>query len=111
EAMLAATIAYCKERTAFGRPISKFQNTRFVLAELATEVDLARTYVDRAITLLNRGELTVEDAAKAKWWCSELANKVMDRCLQLHGGYGYMMEYPVAKAWQDVRIQSIFGGP
>ena len=110
EAMLAATIAYCKERTAFGRPISKFQNTRFVLAELATEVDLARTYVDRAITLLNRGELTVEDAAKAKWWCSELANKVMDRCLQLHGGYGYMMEYPVAKAWQDARIQSIFGG-
>ncbi|MDA2805852.1 acyl-CoA dehydrogenase family protein [Nocardiopsis suaedae] len=110
EQMLAATIAYCKERTAFGRPISRFQNTRFVLAELATEVDLARTYVDRAITLLNRGELTVEDAAKAKWWCSELANKVMDRCLQLHGGYGYMMEYPVAKAWQDARIQSIFGG-
>ncbi|WP_020380069.1 acyl-CoA dehydrogenase family protein [Nocardiopsis potens] len=110
EAMLAATIGYCKERTAFGRPISKFQNTRFVLAELATEVDLARTYVDRAITLLNRGELSVEDAAKAKWWCSELANKVMDRCLQLHGGYGYMMEYPVAKAWQDARIQSIFGG-
>ncbi|MDA2813774.1 acyl-CoA dehydrogenase family protein [Nocardiopsis sp. RSe5-2] len=110
EHMLAATIAYCKERTAFGRPISRFQNTRFLLAELATEVDLARTYVDRAITLLNRGELTVEDAAKAKWWCSELANKVMDRCLQLHGGYGYMMEYPVAKAWQDARIQSIFGG-
>lgn len=110
EQMLAATIAYCKERTAFGRPVSRFQNTRFVLAELATEVDLARTYVDRAITLLNRGELTVEDAAKAKWWCSELANKVMDRCLQLHGGYGYMMEYPVAKAWQDARIQSIFGG-
>ena len=110
EQMLAATIAYCKERTAFGRPISRFQNTRFLLAELVTEVDLARTYVDRAITLLNRGELTVEDAAKAKWWCSELANKVMDRCLQLHGGYGYMMEYPVAKAWQDARIQTIFGG-
>ncbi|WP_017622758.1 acyl-CoA dehydrogenase family protein [Nocardiopsis chromatogenes] len=110
EQMLAATIAYCKERTVFGRPISRFQNTRFLLAELATEVDLARTYVDRAITLLNRNELTVEDAAKAKWWCSELANKVMDRCLQLHGGYGYMMEYPVAKAWQDARIQSIFGG-
>lgn len=110
ELMLAETIEYCKERTAFGRPIGKFQNTRFVLAELSTEVDIARTYVDRAITLLNRGELTVEDAAKAKWWCSELSNKVMDRCLQLHGGYGYMMEYPVAKAWQDARIQSIFGG-
>ncbi|GAA3727614.1 alkylation response protein AidB-like acyl-CoA dehydrogenase [Spinactinospora alkalitolerans] len=110
ERMLAETIEYCKNRTAFGRPIGKFQNTRFVLAELATEVDLARTYVDRAITLLNRGELSVEDAAKAKWWTSELCNKVMDRCLQLHGGYGYMMEYPVAKAWQDARIQSIFGG-
>ncbi|MDT0304159.1 acyl-CoA dehydrogenase family protein [Streptomonospora wellingtoniae] len=110
EAVLAETIAYCKDRTAFGRPIGKFQNTRFVLAELATEADLARTYVDRAITLLNRGELTVEDAAKAKWWTTEFANRLIDRCLQLHGGYGYMMEYPVAKAWQDARIQSIFGG-
>ncbi|CAM3987132.1 acyl-CoA dehydrogenase family protein [Nocardiopsis rhodophaea] len=110
EFVLQATIEYCKERTAFGRPISKFQNTRFVLAELSTEVDIARTYVDRAIALHNRGELTIEDAAKAKWWTTELANKVMDRCLQLHGGYGYMMEYPVAKAWQDARIQSIFGG-
>ncbi|GLU47456.1 acyl-CoA dehydrogenase family protein [Nocardiopsis ansamitocini] len=110
EQTLAATIAYCTQRTAFGHPISTFQNTRFVLAELATEVDLARVYVDRAITLHNRGELTVEDAAKAKWWTSELCNKVMDRCLQLHGGYGYMMEYPVAKAWQDVRVYSIFGG-
>ncbi|MBX9388420.1 acyl-CoA dehydrogenase family protein [Streptomonospora nanhaiensis] len=110
EAVLDQTIEYCKNRTAFGRPISRFQNTRFLLAELATEIDLARTYVDRAITLLNRGELTPEDAAKAKWWTTELANRVMDRCLQLHGGYGYMMEYPVAKAWQDARIQSIFGG-
>lgn len=108
--MLTETIEYCKNRTAFGRPIGKFQNNRFLLAELATEVDLARTYVDRAITLLNRGELSIEDAAKAKWWTSELSNKVMDRCLQLHGGYGYMMEYPVAKAWQDARIQSIYGG-
>ncbi|GAA3759364.1 acyl-CoA dehydrogenase family protein [Salinactinospora qingdaonensis] len=108
--VLADTVEYCKNRTAFGRPIGSFQNTRFVLAELATETDIARTYVDRAIGLLNRGELTVEDAAKAKWWTTELANKVMDRCLQLHGGYGYMMEYPVAKAWQDARVQSIFGG-
>ncbi|KII00465.1 acyl-CoA dehydrogenase [Streptomonospora alba] len=110
EKVLAETIEYCKNRAAFGRPISKFQNTRFTLAELATEADLARTYVDRAITLLNRGELTVEDAAKAKWWTTEFANRLIDRCLQLHGGYGYMMEYPVAKAWQDARIQSIFGG-
>ncbi|MBB6173772.1 alkylation response protein AidB-like acyl-CoA dehydrogenase [Nocardiopsis mwathae] len=110
EFVLAATIEYCRERTAFGRPIGRFQNTRFVLAELSTEVDIARTYVDRAITLHNRGDLSVADAAKAKWWTTELANKVMDRCLQLHGGYGYMMEYPVAKAWQDARVQSIFGG-
>ncbi|WP_046469929.1 acyl-CoA dehydrogenase family protein [Allosalinactinospora lopnorensis] len=110
ETMLAETVEYCKSRTAFGRPIGKFQNTRFVLAELATEVDIARTYVDRGVTLLNRGDLTVDDAAKAKWWTTELSNKVMDRCLQLHGGYGYMMEYPVAKAWQDARIQSIYGG-
>ncbi|GAB3438922.1 acyl-CoA dehydrogenase family protein [Streptomonospora sediminis] len=110
ETVLAETIRYCKDRTAFGRPIGKFQNTRFVLAELATETDLARTYVDRAITLLNRSELTAEDAAKAKWWTTELANRLIDRCLQLHGGYGYMMEYPVAKAWQNARIQSIYGG-
>ncbi|PSK99693.1 alkylation response protein AidB-like acyl-CoA dehydrogenase [Murinocardiopsis flavida] len=110
ELMLDRTIEYCKSRSAFGRPIGKFQNTRFVLAELSTEVDIARTYVDRAITLLNRGDLTVEDAARAKWWTTELSNKVMDRCLQLHGGYGYMMEYPVAKAWQDSRVQSIYGG-
>ncbi|MFD6950197.1 acyl-CoA dehydrogenase [Nocardiopsis sp. TSRI0078] len=110
DAMLQHTIAYCRERTAFGRPIGRFQNTRFVLAELATEVDIARTYVDRGIDLLNRGELTVEDAAMAKWWTTELCNKVMDRCLQLHGGYGYMMEYPVARAWQDSRIQTIYGG-
>src|SRR5699024_6578092 len=90
----------------FGR----FQNSRFVLAEIATEVDIARTYVDRGVELLNKGELTVEDAAMAKWWTTEMCNKVMDRCLQLHGGYGYMMEYPVAKAWQDARIQTIYGG-
>ncbi|MEU3306884.1 acyl-CoA dehydrogenase family protein [Nocardiopsis sp. NPDC055551] len=108
--MLQHTIEYCRDRTAFGRPIGRFQNTRFVLAESATEVDLGRTYVDRAVQLLNRGELTVEDAAKAKWWTTEMCNRVMDRCLQLHGGYGYMMEYPVARAWQDSRVQTIFGG-
>jgi alkylation response protein AidB-like acyl-CoA dehydrogenase len=110
EAVLQHTIDYCRTRTAFGRPIGRFQNTRFVLAELATEVDIARTYVDRAVLLLNEGRLSAADAAKAKWWTTELANKVMDRCLQLHGGYGYMMEYPVAKAWVDARIQSIYGG-
>jgi alkylation response protein AidB-like acyl-CoA dehydrogenase len=110
ENVLARTIAYSKDRQAFGRPLTKLQNTRFLLAELATEVDIARVYVDRSIELLNAGELSAVDAAKAKWWTTELANKVMDRCLQLHGGYGYMMEYPVAKAFLDARIQSIYGG-
>ncbi|MFE1391911.1 acyl-CoA dehydrogenase family protein [Nocardiopsis alba] len=108
--VLRHTIEYCRDRTAFGRPIGRFQNSRFVLAESATEVDLARTYVDRGVELLNRGELTVEDAAKAKWWTTEMCNRVIDRCLQLHGGYGYMMEYPVARAWQDARVQTIYGG-
>ncbi|WP_066933733.1 acyl-CoA dehydrogenase family protein [Microtetraspora fusca] len=110
EAVLETTIEYCKNRTAFGRSIGSFQNTRFVLAELATEVEIARHYVDKCVTALNRRELTVVDAAKAKWWTTELQNKVVDRCLQLHGGYGYMTEYPVAKAWLDSRVQTIYGG-
>ncbi|WP_067130157.1 acyl-CoA dehydrogenase family protein [Microtetraspora malaysiensis] len=110
EAVLETTVEYCKNRTAFGRSIGSFQNTRFVLAELATEVEIARHYVDKCVTVLNRRELTVVDAAKAKWWTTELQNKVVDRCLQLHGGYGYMTEYPVAKAWLDSRVQTIYGG-
>ncbi|MFI6501913.1 acyl-CoA dehydrogenase family protein [Nonomuraea typhae] len=110
EAVLEMTIEYCKNRQAFGRTIGKFQNTRFVLAELATEVEIARHYVDKCIVALNKKELSVVDAAKAKWWTTELQNKVIDRCLQLHGGYGYMMEYPVAKAWLDSRVQTIYGG-
>ncbi|NRQ30749.1 acyl-CoA dehydrogenase [Nonomuraea sp. NN258] len=110
EAVLEQTIEYCRTRQAFGRSIGKFQNTRFVLAELATETEIARHYVDKCILALNAGQLTVVDAAKAKWWTTELQNKVIDRCLQLHGGYGYMMEYPVAKAWLDSRVQTIYGG-
>ncbi|MBB5075179.1 acyl-CoA dehydrogenase family protein [Nonomuraea endophytica] len=110
EAVLEMTIEYCKNRQAFGRNIGKFQNTRFVLAELATEVEIARHYVDKCVVALNKKELSVVDAAKAKWWTTELQNKVIDRCLQLHGGYGYMMEYPVAKAWLDSRVQTIYGG-
>ncbi|MGC5016211.1 acyl-CoA dehydrogenase family protein [Streptosporangium sp. DT93] len=110
ETVLRTTIEYCKSRTAFGRNIGSFQNTRFVLAELDTEVDIARHYVDRCILALNAGELTAVDAAKAKWWTTELQTRVIDRCLQLHGGYGYMMEYPVAKAWVDSRVQTIYGG-
>ncbi|MEV4292646.1 acyl-CoA dehydrogenase family protein [Nonomuraea bangladeshensis] len=110
ESVLEQTIEYCRSRQAFGRNIGSFQNTRFVLAELATETDIARTYVDKCILALNAGELTAVDAAKAKWWTTELQNKVIDRCLQLHGGYGYMTEYPVARAWLDSRVQTIYGG-
>lgn len=110
EAVLEQTIEYCRTRQAFGRNIGKFQNTRFVLAELATETEIARHYVDKCIQALNAKQLTAVDAAKAKWWTTELQNKVIDRCLQLHGGYGYMLEYPVAKAWMDSRVQTIYGG-
>ncbi|GGT02853.1 acyl-CoA dehydrogenase FadE20 [Planobispora rosea] len=110
ETVLAMTVEYCKSRKAFGRNIGSFQNTRFVLAELDTEVEIARHYLDKCIRALNAKQLTVVDAAKAKWWTTELQTKVIDRCLQLHGGYGYMMEYPVAKAWIDSRVQTIYGG-
>ncbi|KAB8174786.1 acyl-CoA dehydrogenase family protein [Microbispora catharanthi] len=110
ETVLEETIEYCRNRTAFGRSIGKFQNTRFLLAELATEVEIARHYVDKSVQALNAKELTAVDAAKAKWWTTELQNKVVDRCVQLHGGYGYMLEYPVAKAWLDSRVQTIYGG-
>ncbi|MFG1709043.1 acyl-CoA dehydrogenase family protein [Nonomuraea sp. M3C6] len=110
EAVLEQTIEYCRTRQAFGRSIGSFQNTRFVLAELATETEIARHYVDKCILALNAKQLTVVDAAKAKWWTTELQTKLIDRCLQLHGGYGYMMEYPVAKAWVDSRVQTIYGG-
>ncbi|WP_371780961.1 acyl-CoA dehydrogenase family protein [Streptosporangium subroseum] len=110
ETVLRATIEYCKSRKAFGSNIGNFQNTRFVLAELDTEVEIARHYVDKCVLALNAGELSAVDAAKAKWWTTELQTKTVDRCLQLHGGYGYMMEYPVAKAWVDSRVQTIYGG-
>ncbi|MEV8633840.1 acyl-CoA dehydrogenase family protein [Streptosporangium sp. NPDC051023] len=110
ESVLETTIEYCRSRKAFGRSIGGFQNTRFVLAELDTEVEIARHYVDKCILALNAGTLSAVDAAKAKWWTTELQNKVVDRCLQLHGGYGYMTEYPVAKAWMDSRVQTIYGG-
>src|SRR3954447_8094829 len=110
EAVLAHTREYVTGRTAFGKPVGSFQNTRFVLAELHTETTIARTFVDECIRRLGAGELTAVDAAMAKYWTTELQNKVADRCLQLHGGYGYMDEYPVSKAWRDARVQSIYGG-
>jgi alkylation response protein AidB-like acyl-CoA dehydrogenase len=110
ERVLALTVEYVTSRTAFGRPVGSFQNSRFVLAELQTETTIARTFVDECIRQLDAGDLTASDAAMAKWWTTELQNKVADRCLQLHGGYGYMDEYPVSKAWRDARVQSIYGG-
>ncbi|WP_409331458.1 acyl-CoA dehydrogenase family protein [Trujillonella humicola] len=110
ETVLAQTLDYVRDRTAFGRPVGSFQHSRFVLAELHTETTIARTFVDECVRRLNAGELSAVDASMAKYWTSELQNKVADRCLQLHGGYGYMDEYPVSKAWRDARVQSIYGG-
>ncbi len=110
EEVFATTLAYCKEREAFGRPIGKFQHNRFVLAEIATEVAVARAFTDKAVLEHNAGNLSVADAAMVKWWNTELCNRVVDRCVQLHGGYGYMREFPVARAFTDSRAQTIFGG-
>ena len=104
------TLDYCKGRTAFGKPIGSFQHNRFVLAEMATEIEIARHYVDKAVLEHNAGRFTVQDAAMAKWWTTELQKRVVDNCVQLHGGYGYMLEYPVAKAFIDSRVQTIYGG-
>ncbi|MGH3766991.1 MAG: acyl-CoA dehydrogenase family protein [Pseudonocardiaceae bacterium] len=109
-AAVTLTLAYVKDRTAFGAPIGSFQNTKFRLAEMATEIDIAQTFTDRCIEALGEGELTVADAAKAKWWCTELQGRVVDICLQLHGGYGYMLEYPIARAFADARVTRIYGG-
>lgn len=103
-------LTYAKERTAFGSPIGSFQANRFALAEMDTELDIARVYIDNCIQRVLDDTLTAVDAAKAKWWATELNKSVVDRCLQLYGGYGYMLEYPVAKAYQDVRISTILGG-
>ncbi|MEV4134667.1 acyl-CoA dehydrogenase family protein [Dactylosporangium sp. NPDC049742] len=107
ETVFEQTVAYCRQRQAFGKPIGSFQHNRFVLAELATELRLGRVFVDRCLV---EPTLTAETAAMAKWWCTELQQRTVDRCLQLHGGYGYMREYPVAKAFLDSRVQTIYGG-
>ncbi len=104
------TLAYCKERTAFGQPIGSFQHNRFVLAEMATELEIARHYLTKSVLEHNAGRFTVQDAAMAKWWTTELQKRVLDSCVQLHGGYGYMLEHPVAKAYVDGRVQTIYGG-
>jgi alkylation response protein AidB-like acyl-CoA dehydrogenase len=108
--MIDMTVEYVKERKAFGKPIGSFQNTRFALAELETEQQIAQVFVDRSIMELLDGNLSVADAAMGKWWTTELQKRTADTCLQLHGGYGYMSEYRISKAYLDTRVQTIYGG-
>ncbi|HTW18148.1 MAG TPA: acyl-CoA dehydrogenase family protein [Nocardioides sp.] len=110
EHVLSLCLDYAKEREAFGKPIGKFQHNRFLLAEMATEVHIARVFVNDCVTKLNAGEVDTTLASMAKWWTTELQKKLVDQGVQLHGGYGYMMEYPIAKAYVDSRIQTIYGG-
>jgi len=110
EHALEITLAYVKDRTAFGRPIGSFQANRFALAELVTKVAAARAYVDRCLEALGASELTPHEAAGVKAWATDLQNEVVDRCVQLHGGYGYMLEYEVSRLWRDARVQRIYGG-
>jgi alkylation response protein AidB-like acyl-CoA dehydrogenase len=104
------TIEYCQQRQAFGQPIGSFQNSRFVLAQIKSEVEIGQAFIDQCVLALNAGELSPEDAAMAKWWCTELQGRVVDQCVQLHGGYGYMHEYPIARAYLDARVTRIYGG-
>ncbi len=110
EYMLDMTIQYCKERTAFGRPLTKFQNTQFEIVEMATETRLGRTFVDKLIADHMEGKQIVVDVSMAKYWTTEMASRVADRCMQLFGGYGYCEEYPIARAWRDIRVTRIFAG-
>ncbi|WP_240372363.1 acyl-CoA dehydrogenase family protein [Brevibacterium zhoupengii] len=110
EAAVREAVAYAKEREAFGQPIMKFQNTKFVLAECATEVFSTRTFVDHLTQLHIDGKLTTEQASACKYWATDAQTNVIDRCLQIFGGYGYMMEYPIARMYADARVQKIYGG-
>ena len=110
ESLLDMCLDYAQEREAFGKPIGKFQHNRFLVAEMATEARIARVFVDDCVRLHGEGKLDLSLAAMAKWWTTELQTKLVDRAVQLHGGYGYMMEYPVARAYVDSRIQTIYGG-
>ena len=110
EAAIEWTVEYTCERKAFGQPIAEFQNTRFTLAQLKAEVTIGRSFVEDCTDRLMRGELDATTAAMAKLWLSQLQSRVADACLQLHGGYGYMSEFPIARAWTDARVQQIYGG-
>ncbi len=110
QAAIEWTVEYVKSRKVFGTTVSTYQNTRFTLAELQTEVQIARVFVDKCIELLLEKKLDTATASMAKYWCTDLQGKVVDACVQLHGGYGYMWEYPIARAWADARVQRIYGG-
>ncbi len=110
EHLLALTIEYCRERKAFGKPISKFQHSQFEIVEMATETRLGRTFIDKLVMDHIEGKNIVADVAMAKYWTTDMAFRVADRCLQLHGGYGYCEEYPIARAWRDLRVTRIFAG-
>ncbi len=110
ELMLEMTINYCQQRTAFGRPISKFQNTQFKIVEMSTEARIGRTFMEKLVADHMEGRNIVVEVSMAKFWTTEMASRVADTCLQLHGGYGYCEEYPIARAWRDVRVMQIFAG-
>jgi acyl-CoA dehydrogenase len=110
ERALRITLDYCRDRNAFGKPIGSFQANRFTLADLHTEIQVARAYTDTCIAAHAEGELTAVEAASAKLWVTELQGRVMDRCVQLHGGYGYMEEYEISRMWKDARVTRIYGG-
>jgi len=108
--VLAETLQYTKDRKAFGQSIGTFQHNKFLLAELTTKVEVTQAYVDQCIVAHTAGRLTAVDAAKAKWWTAQVQNEVLDACVQLHGGYGYMREYRVGRAWADARVTRIWAG-
>ncbi len=108
--ILAETIDYVKQRKAFGQPVGSFQYNKFVIAELVTKAEVTQAYVDNAIVAHDEDRLTAVDAAKAKWWSAQVQNEILDACVQLHGGYGYMNEYRVARAWRDARVTKIWAG-
>ena len=110
ERAVELTVAYAKERHAFGKPILSFQNTRFKLAECKTKTAVARAFVDECVAEHLQGALSVEKAAMAKYWVADTQGEVIDECLQLHGGYGYMAEYDISQMWADARVQRIYGG-
>jgi len=108
--ILDETVAYCHDRSAFGQSIGQFQHNKFLLAELVTQAEVTQAFVDQCVLAHTKGELTAIDAAKAKWWTSQVQNDILDACVQLHGGYGYMNEYRVARAWRDARVTKIWAG-